>query len=156
MACSRPVLLCLGFLTLAACEILPPTPNPDYVIRVTPAGKESVATPPPCPGWDDAVANPLDNKPIPQFGCATSRNLASMVDNPNDLVEGRTMGPSRGVLSVGSIRRYDNNQARGLIMPVSETSQAASSTAASTTSPMTGDVTEGRASSSPGASTPAP
>jgi hypothetical protein len=80
-----------------------------------------------------------------------------MIDNPNDLVEGRTMGNARSVTAVGSIRRYDNDQPRGLIMPVSETSQAATSTAPATASAMSGDVTEKSASSpSAGASASGP
>jgi len=148
MNAYRPLSLVLGLLALIGCEELyPPTMRPDYTIRVTPTAQGSVAAAPECPSWNDALANPLDNQPLPQYGCASARNLADMVENPNDLVEGRDLGKSRGVTAVGSIRRYDNNQPRGLIMPVSETSQSATTTAPTGASSMSGDVTAATATS---------
>jgi type IV pilus biogenesis protein CpaD/CtpE len=155
MTYSRSVLLGFGLMALVACEdMYPPTPRPNYTIRVEPTASGSVAIPPECHSWNEAVANPLDSQPLPQFGCATARNLASLADNPNDLVEGRTLGHSRAVLSVGAIRRYDNNQTRGLIMPVSETSQVAATSATTATSSMSGDATG--SSATIGAATAAP
>ena len=155
----RLVFLASGLLALAACDMYTPTLHPDYAIRVTPTTHEgvkgSVATPPPCPSWNTEMADPFDNQPMPQFGCATARNLASTIENPNDLVEGRTLGKQRGVAAVGAVRRYDNNQTRGLIMPAAETSAAAVTTASTGSSSMTGDIT-GATPSSGGASAPAP
>jgi hypothetical protein len=157
MTFSRSVFLSLGVLILTACEAYTPTPRPDYSILVDPSAGVSVATPPACPGWNDSLASSFDNQLLPQFGCANARNLASAVENPDDLVEGRDLKDGRGVTAVGAIRRYDNNQPRGLIMPVSEDSQTATTTAPVGASSMTGDVTGGTASSpAGGASAPTP
>ncbi len=149
----------LSLMALTACvDPYESTLRPDYVIRVTPTEQhgKSVATPPACPSWNTDVTDPFDSQPLPQFGCAHARNLASMVENPNDLVEGRPLANARGVTSVGAVRRYDNNQPRGLITPDSETSQQAVTTAPTATSPMTGDVTGGAGSASSATSSAAP
>ena len=49
-----------------------------------------VAHPPECGYWPDNLSESRDNTPYWNFGCAQSRNLASMVANPNDLI-----GPRR-------------------------------------------------------------
>jgi hypothetical protein len=145
--------LALGLLALSACgDPYQPTPRPDYAIRVTKTVQGSIAVPPPCPGWTTAVSDPFDNQPLPQFGCATARNLAEMVEKPSDLVEGRKLANERGVHAVGEVRRYDNNQARGLIMPAAEDSQVAVTTAPTATSALSGDITGAASSSSPSSS----
>jgi type IV pilus biogenesis protein CpaD/CtpE len=94
-----------------------------------------------CPAWSYNDINLLDNKPLPQFGCATARNLALMVDRPQDLLEGRPSGNASGVLAAGSILRYNNNQTRGLvyIAPQSDNSVDAT-TAPSATSALSGET----------------
>ena len=42
----------------------------------------------------------------PPPGCATATNLANMVENPNDLLTGRTAGPTDGVTAVRAVTRY--------------------------------------------------
>jgi pilus assembly protein CpaD len=141
------ICLMISLLGIAACT----TPTPDYTIRVIPAsdGQTAQAIPPTCPRWSDNAANYEDGQPLPQFGCADARNLAIMVDNPEDLLQGREPGPASGVLAAGSIIRYNNNQTRGLL----DTSQQSDTTAASTTAPvsnssMTGETPESSGSSS--------
>jgi|GEM_PF-975337 hypothetical protein len=149
MKTAHLIFFACGFLALTACDDLyTPTPRPYYVIRVTPTAQGDVATPPTCASWNTDVVDPFDNQPTPQFGCATMRNLASMAENPDDLVEGRPLADARGVTSVGAVRRYDNNQPRGFIMPANEDSQPAVTTASTAASAMTGDVTGGAGSSS--------
>ena len=138
-------------LVLSACvDLNASTPRPDYTIRVVPTAQGDVAVAPPCPSYATELADPLDNQPMPQFGCASTQNLASMIENPDDLVQGRTLGPARAVTSVGAIRRYDNNQTRGLIIPGAEANQQATTTAPAAASALTGDVTGG-ASAAPAA-----
>jgi len=93
------------------------TPTPDYTIRVTPAtsGQAAVAILPSCPRWSDNDLDFFDNQPQPQFGCADARNLAVMVERPEDLLQGRPSELANGVTSAGSILRYNGNQTRGLI-----------------------------------------
>jgi hypothetical protein len=142
--------LSLGLLALGACaDPYAPTPRPDYTIRVISTPKGDAALPPACPSWSTATTDPYDNQLLPQFGCANARNLALAVDRPSDLVRGRDLGPQRGVTAVGSIRRYDNDQARGLIDPnTSADSSVAATTSSAPASAMSGDVTGGAPSTS--------
>ena len=142
-------LLAFSVLALSACgDLYDPTMRPDYVIKVTPTAQGSVATLPTCPKWTTDNADPYDNQPLPQFGCANARNLAAMVENPKDLVQGRALDNARGVTSVGAVRRYDNNQARGLVWTGTENNQAAATTSSTASSGMTGDVTGAASASS--------
>ncbi|MDP9128591.1 MAG: CpaD family pilus assembly protein [Pseudomonadota bacterium] len=142
-------LMTASLIALTACEIYPPTPKPDYTIGVLPTSKGLVAIPPQCPSYAMALTDPYDNQPLPQFGCATSRNLALMAEQPKDLIQPRELGPTRGVAMVGAVRRYDNNQTRGLIHLSPSVDNAVDvTTSASPASSLTGDVTGGGASSS--------
>ncbi|HEY0270905.1 MAG TPA: CpaD family pilus assembly lipoprotein [Sphingomonas sp.] len=59
-----------------------------------------------CPDW--SVGNtPTHNGATPSnFGCATMTNLAAMVANPQDLVEGQHHRPSDAMVSVKAIKAY--------------------------------------------------
>lgn len=140
----------LVVLLLAGCEDpYQHTLNPDYTIHVVSTPKGDVAIPPACPSWATDVTDPFDNQITPQIGCAQARNLALSVEQPADLVRGRDLGPQRGVTAIGSIRRYDNDQTRGLIDPQTQADSALATTTSSTgNSTMTGDVTGGGSSSS--------
>ena len=50
-----------------------------------------VAIPPQCGDWPTNLAAQPDNLPYPNMGCATQRNLAAIISNPNDLLEPRGM-----------------------------------------------------------------
>ena len=49
------------------------------------AYQRSVAVPPPCDQWTEDVGRNEARIPYPNWGCATQRNLALMVDNARDL-----------------------------------------------------------------------
>ncbi|MDR3425478.1 MAG: CpaD family pilus assembly lipoprotein [Alphaproteobacteria bacterium] len=149
MTQSRLPLFAFSLLALSACaDPYTPTPRPDYAIGVVPTRQGSIAVPPACPSWATATTDPYDNQPLPQFGCASARNLASMVENPDDLLKGRPLANERGVHAVGDVRRYDNNQTRGLVMPAAEDSQIAVTTAPASSSALSGDITGAASSSS--------
>lgn len=139
-----------GILALAGCEDpYQPTLRPDYTIHVVSTPKGDVALPPECPSWATETTDPYDNQPFPQFGCANARNLALSVEQPSDLVRGRDLGPQRSVTAVGAIRRYDNNQTRGLIDTSTNADSAiAATTSAAPASALTGDITGGAAATS--------
>lgn len=138
----RQYLLLLPLLALSACDLgIPPTTNPDYTIRVLKTSSGSVAIPPNCPSAFTSTVNPFDEQPLPQYGCAHARNLAMMVEQPDDLVKGRDLGEARSVLIVGSVRRYDNNQTRGLIWTGTDSNAVAVTSASTTSSLLTGDAT---------------
>lgn len=75
----------------------PADPRLFATIRLTYPRIAAVAGP--CGVWPDdlgpSIKNRgyLDNKPYWNFGCATQRNLASMIDNPSDLVQPRPETP---------------------------------------------------------------
>src|SRR6201991_1054723 len=54
----------------------------------------------PCGLWPEDIGPSIknegyfDNRPYHNFGCATQRNLAAMVDNPSDLVQPRAETPA--------------------------------------------------------------
>lgn len=52
-----------------------------------------VAEGPDCPDWSENLARDPQNMPWPNRGCATQRNLAAMVANPEDLVYPRMQTP---------------------------------------------------------------
>jgi pilus assembly protein CpaD len=68
----------------------------------------SSATVPDCPNWDpsdNGVAPPQNTSS--NFGCATAGNLAAMVANPNDLVEGQNHSGRGSASTAGrAIRTY--------------------------------------------------
>jgi hypothetical protein len=151
------VFLFFGFLALTACDDpYGGTPKPDYAIRVMQTPNGAVAIPPTCPSWATETSDPFDNQPIPQFGCSNARNLALMVEQPDDLVKGRPLGPARASTTVGAIRRYDNNQTRGLLDPDTSPDMAAAiTTSPAAASSMTGDAASS-SSGAPAAAAPAP
>jgi pilus assembly protein CpaD len=75
-----------------------------------------IATAGPCGQWPDNLGPGQDssyteNRPHWNFGCASQRNLAAMVDNPADLVQPRGEGPAytgRRSISTDKYRKGDN------------------------------------------------
>jgi pilus assembly protein CpaD len=74
-----------------------------------------VVTPPACPNWSDSPDTPHTNTPNSNFGCATLSNLAQMVDNPRDLIAGRTLGPADADPGLHAIARYRADLVKPLI-----------------------------------------
>ncbi|HFQ15648.1 MAG TPA: hypothetical protein ENK41_04770 [Rhodobacteraceae bacterium] len=64
--------------------------NPPVVMKYS----RYYATPSKCGNWPGNLAAEFENKPYPNFACASRNNLAAMVANPRDLVVPRTMTPS--------------------------------------------------------------
>lgn len=93
-------------------------PAPDTTIKmVTGPDGGLEAVPPPCPSWWTETLGPWQNEPWPQYGCANERNLAAMVDNPEDLAKGRDMSPALGSKAATSMRRYNLEKTMPLIDP---------------------------------------
>lgn len=93
----------------------PVTPGqvPPGSVRVV--ASRSTASVPDCPNWagsDNGVVPPQNTSS--NFGCATAGNLAAMVANPQDLVEGRN-GSGNGSASLAgrAIRTYREVQPTG-------------------------------------------
>jgi pilus assembly protein CpaD len=48
----------------------------------------------------------IENKPYHNFGCATQRNMAAMIDNPSDLVQPRPEAPASGARRSMTFEKY--------------------------------------------------
>jgi pilus assembly protein CpaD len=70
------------------------------------------ATAGPCGLWPDDLAASyknstwFDNKQYYNFGCATQRNLASMIDEPTDLVQPRAETPAYTTRRTAAFDKY--------------------------------------------------
>ncbi|USI71937.1 CpaD family pilus assembly lipoprotein [Sphingomonas morindae] len=71
-----------------------------------------------CPDWARGNWAEYDNANTSNFGCATATNLAAMVADPQDLVQGREAGPasdaSLSVKAVAAWREADVTGKKGL------------------------------------------
>ena len=65
-----------------------------------------IAVAPPCPNWSKAPGNDFNNTLHSDFGCSTATNLAAMIDDPRDLVQGREMGGVVGDPALAAIHHY--------------------------------------------------
>jgi pilus assembly protein CpaD len=70
--------------------------------------EHAVAAVPDCPNWTKPPGNDFENTLHSDFGCATAVDLAAMVADPRDLVEGRPMAPVVGDVAIWPMNRYRN------------------------------------------------
>ncbi|MDB5480320.1 MAG: pilus assembly protein CpaD [Caulobacteraceae bacterium] len=85
--------------TLAA-----PGAAPDGELRLV--VEHATATVPRCPNWTKPPGNDLENTMHSDFGCASALDLAAMVADPRDLIEGRPLAPVVGDPAIWPINRY--------------------------------------------------
>jgi len=72
-----------------------------------------VAIPPDCPDWSEDIGRDPQNMPWVDKGCATQRNLAAMVANPEDLIRPRGETPRPGERRDVVWGKYVNGKATG-------------------------------------------
>lgn len=68
--------------------------------------EQDLALPTRCTGeglWDSDIANDSEGLPL---GCTTSKNLAAMIDDPEDLTHGRPLGPAAAAPAADLARAY--------------------------------------------------
>ena len=65
-----------------------------------------VALAPDCVAWSDIYSGWYQNSPTPALGCSNQRNLALMLADPRDLVQGRETVPADGQRMAGAVQRY--------------------------------------------------
>ncbi|TAN55702.1 MAG: hypothetical protein EPN26_04940 [Rhodospirillales bacterium] len=74
---------------------------------------------PQCGDWsDNSGFSPLRNDPSPSFGCAVTRNIGLMVDNPRDLIRPQGMDgrdASRGATIIGKYRAGEDTVSKGTV-----------------------------------------
>jgi pilus assembly protein CpaD len=69
---------------------------------------------PDCPNWKLPPNDDHDNAVASNFGCATTTNLGLMIDDPHDLIAGRTPGPAEGDPALNAVSRYRNDKVKPL------------------------------------------
>jgi pilus assembly protein CpaD len=80
----------------------------------------------PCGLWPEdlgpSVANPRynENKPYYNFGCASQRNLAAMIDNPADLVQPRPETPAYTIRRSAAFVKYRKGETTATTYPESD------------------------------------
>jgi pilus assembly protein CpaD len=78
------------------------------VVRL--AYRRPVAVPPECNHWEEDVGRNEERIPYPNWGCATQRNLAIMVDNGRDLLRPQGEDPRSGERRSVTWSGYVGNQ----------------------------------------------
>ena len=74
----------------------------------------STASVPGCPDWSHTAEANENNSTNPNFGCATNSNLAAMVANPEDLIQGQKgSGETIVTTSTKAIRAYREMEPTG-------------------------------------------
>jgi pilus assembly protein CpaD len=68
--------------------------------------EHAIASAPGCPDWTKSTIENFANTVHSNFGCATAANLAAMVADPRDLLNGRPMGPVVGDAATAPMHRY--------------------------------------------------
>ena len=61
-----------------------------------------------------------ENKPYHNFGCASQRNLAAMVDNPSDLVQPRSETPAYTERRTAAFEKYRKGTTSATVYPEAE------------------------------------
>jgi pilus assembly protein CpaD len=80
----------------------------------------------PCGLWPDdlgpSIKNKayLENKPYYNFGCAYQRNMASMIDNPSDLVQPRSETPAYTIRRSEAFEKYRKGTTSATVYPEAE------------------------------------
>jgi pilus assembly protein CpaD len=96
-------------------------PNPDDFGSIRIAYTRVVATAGPCGEWPEdlgasltpslqVTAPSIDNRPYWNFGCATQKNLAAAVANPEDLVQPRAETPPYASRRQQALDKYRQGQ----------------------------------------------
>lgn len=63
-----------------------------------------------CPGYNAPIVLDTEQRPILNPGCANAIDLGLMLENPNDLAQGRSLPPADGEGQGLSIQRYRTGQ----------------------------------------------
>ena len=63
-----------------------------------------------CGDWSTDLDNTIDNRPAPNFGCATQHNIAAMVSDPRDLLGPRPMDEADARRRQTVIGNYDQGK----------------------------------------------
>ena len=102
----------------------PEDPRHMAAIRLTYPKISAVAGP--CGLWPEDIGPSInnkgyfDNKPYHNFGCSSQRNLASMIDNPSDLVQPRPETPASAARRGIAFDKYRKGTSTATTYPESD------------------------------------
>jgi hypothetical protein len=65
-----------------------------------------------CPSWADSPADSHTNAGSDYLGCANALNLRHMVEDPNDLKQGRDLGPADGARQTKAVKNYEDGKVK--------------------------------------------
>jgi pilus assembly protein CpaD len=80
----------------------------------------------PCGIWPDDLGPSIknkgyfENKPYYNFGCASQRNMAAMIDNPSDLVQPRSETPAYTMRRTEGFAKYRKGETSATVYPEGE------------------------------------
>jgi pilus biogenesis lipoprotein CpaD len=74
-----------------------------------------VTTPPECRNFSIDLNRSSQENPNARGGCTNERNLTLMIEDPRDLVRGRSLGPADSNNAVGGIQRYRDDKVKPLL-----------------------------------------
>jgi pilus assembly protein CpaD len=115
----------------------PPAPANRAIIE----SERYLVTLPQCPNWSKYPPLGYTNTHASNFGCTTAVDLALMVANPADLVEGRPHGPVDANPAVSAVQRYETDKVQ--LPAAASLTGIAAATSAPTGSGATGAGTAG-------------
>ncbi len=76
-----------------------------------------VVTPPECRNFSIDLNRSSQENPRGQSGCTNERNLTLMVEDPRDLVRGRSIGPADAEHAANGVERYRTDDIKELLKP---------------------------------------
>ena len=97
--------------------------DPRYMAAIRMTYPKIAATAGPCGLWPDDLGPSVnnkgyfDNKPYYNFGCSNQRNLASMIDNPSDLVQPRAETPAYTMRRNAAFEKYRKGTSTATVYP---------------------------------------
>ena len=103
----RIILVC-SLLMLSAC--IEPVSEKVNVVTGEP-GNMQVTTPQNCPDWtkmDGNGGSNFGNTPSSNYGCATVTNYGAMVDNPYDMIKGKSTNRYESAPSAVAVTQYES------------------------------------------------
>jgi type IV pilus biogenesis protein CpaD/CtpE len=86
------------------------------------------AVPRPCPPYVDYPVDNHSNRTSPYLGCPNDVNLLRMVERPQDLDQGRPLGPANAGRQGDAVKNYDKDQVKPYLDAGSHPSQSGAST----------------------------
>jgi pilus assembly protein CpaD len=87
-----------------------PTNNQSTGDEIVVFAQTVAVLPPDCPGYNQPITLDFEWRPNTRLGCANAVNLGLMVANPNDLAQGRPVGPADAESNALGVQRYRTDQ----------------------------------------------